>query len=114
MSMTKCPECDGAVSTLAETCPHCGYPLRQKQDDSNEEYVLSKGTATASGFATFLRVLAGITWVGGLIISIAGAQVTEVLKYSSIFLKAATVEPFSGLLDENSNGVAGELYLTII
>ena len=81
MSMVKCPECDGAVSNLAEVCPHCGYPLKQKEKQ-NEEYVLSKGSATGSGFATFLRVIAWITWIGGLIIAIAGAQVTEVSSYS--------------------------------
>ena len=43
MSMVNCPECDGKVSTLAEVCPHCGYPLKpQKAQD--EEYVLSRGS----------------------------------------------------------------------
>ena len=81
MSMVKCPECDGNVSTLADVCPHCGYPL-QKKETTSEEYVLVKGNATGSGFATFLRVLAWIVWIGGLIISIAGAQVTELSSYS--------------------------------
>lgn len=81
MAMVKCPECEGNVSNLAEGCPHCGYPLRKKNPET--EYVLSKGRATGSGFAAFLRVLAWIVWIGGLIISIAGAQVTEVGRYSS-------------------------------
>lgn len=83
MSMTKCPECNGDVSTRAETCPHCGYPLKPKQEVVPEEYVLSKGSAKVSGFASFLRVMAWITWGGGLIISIAGAQVTELGRYST-------------------------------
>lgn len=81
MSMVKCPECNGDVSNRAEVCPHCGYPLKPKETQ-NEEYFLSKGAATQSSFATFLRVIAWITWIGGLIISIAGAQVTEVSSYS--------------------------------
>lgn len=28
MALTKCPECGKEVSTLASTCPHCGYPLK--------------------------------------------------------------------------------------
>ncbi len=83
MSMVKCPECEGNVSDLAEVCPHCGYPLKKKEPD-RIEYVLSKGTDTDSGFATFLRVLAWIVWIGGLIVSIASATVTvEVGRYGS-------------------------------
>ena len=81
MAMTKCPECEGMISDRAEVCPHCGYPLKQRESD-NVEYVLSKGNETGSGVATFLRVLAWITWIGGLIASIGGAQVTELSSYS--------------------------------
>ncbi|MBO4905660.1 MAG: hypothetical protein J5486_01320 [Bacteroidaceae bacterium] len=28
MSMIKCPECDGQVSTKAPFCPHCGIPIQ--------------------------------------------------------------------------------------
>lgn len=82
MAMVKCPECDGNVSNLAETCPHCGYPLKQKEQKA-EEYILRKGSATGSGYATFIRVLAWICWIGGLIIAIAGAIVTVEYRYSS-------------------------------
>ena len=27
MALTECPDCQGKVSSLAPTCPHCGYPL---------------------------------------------------------------------------------------
>ncbi len=30
MSITTCPECGGKVSTLAVSCPHCGYRLSQQ------------------------------------------------------------------------------------
>ncbi len=29
--LTKCPECELQVSTLAQTCPHCGYPLTKEK-----------------------------------------------------------------------------------
>ena len=29
MALLKCPECQGAVSSEAHTCPHCGYPLKK-------------------------------------------------------------------------------------
>lgn len=29
MALTTCPECAGKVSDRAETCPHCGYPIKK-------------------------------------------------------------------------------------
>ena len=29
MALIKCPECGGTVSSLAPTCPSCGYPLAE-------------------------------------------------------------------------------------
>ena len=29
MALIKCPECGKDVSTAAESCPHCGYPLKK-------------------------------------------------------------------------------------
>ena len=28
MSLIKCPECGEEISSLAESCPHCGCPLK--------------------------------------------------------------------------------------
>lgn len=41
MALLKCPECERDVSSLAETCPHCGYPMAEfiarKQHDKEEQ-----------------------------------------------------------------------------
>ena len=29
MSLIRCPECNKDVSSYAESCPHCGYPIRK-------------------------------------------------------------------------------------
>lgn len=29
MALLKCEECDGNVSSFAECCPHCGYPVKR-------------------------------------------------------------------------------------
>lgn len=31
MSLSKCPECGKEISTEATVCPHCGYPLKEKE-----------------------------------------------------------------------------------
>lgn len=33
MALIKCKECDGKVSSEAKCCPHCGYPIKNKQTD---------------------------------------------------------------------------------
>jgi len=30
MSLLKCPECGGSVSSEANACPHCGYPIKKE------------------------------------------------------------------------------------
>ena len=44
MPLIHCPICQGNVSTAAQSCPHCGHPLKaqdvhitHKQDDSYEK-----------------------------------------------------------------------------
>lgn len=41
MAILKCPECEGNVSSEAEYCIHCGYPLRQKTIINGTTYDLS-------------------------------------------------------------------------
>ena len=32
MTLMRCPECRGQVSSRAGSCPHCGYPIEGDQD----------------------------------------------------------------------------------
>ena len=33
MALKDCPECSGQVSTDADRCPHCGYPVNPEKSD---------------------------------------------------------------------------------
>lgn len=35
MALIICPECNGKVSDQAETCIHCGFPLKNKKQEEN-------------------------------------------------------------------------------
>lgn len=78
MALINCPECGKELSDKALTCPHCGYPVKQQKET---RYSLSVGRPSANGFATFLQVCAVICWIGGLIIAIAGANITTITSY---------------------------------
>lgn len=32
MALTKCLECGGQVSTHADACPHCGFPIKKQKE----------------------------------------------------------------------------------
>ncbi len=38
MSLIICPECGKEISDKADTCIHCGYPLKNKSIINNNEY----------------------------------------------------------------------------
>ena len=36
MALIKCPECENNISSMADTCPHCGFPI--KKHIGNQEF----------------------------------------------------------------------------
>ena len=46
MALSICKECDGKVSTLAKTCPHCGVPnpaIKTKTSIKTKSPTISRG-----------------------------------------------------------------------
>ena len=69
MSLVKCPECNHEVSTFAEVCPNCGYPLKAKPPAKQDEnlYVLASRDRSGSGIA------------GGIILIIFGTILIPII-----------------------------------
>ena len=42
MALIKCPECGGKVSSKANVCIHCGYPLKKKKEKEEMKKELEK------------------------------------------------------------------------
>ena len=57
MALIKCPECKKQVSDSAETCPHCGYKLKET---SVEKHIISKNKGM------FIAVLITLPMVFGV------------------------------------------------
>ena len=35
MNLTNCPACQKQISNSAETCPHCGHPIKKIREQKN-------------------------------------------------------------------------------
>ena len=33
MALISCPECDSSISSAANSCPQCGYPIKDKSEN---------------------------------------------------------------------------------
>ncbi len=75
MALIKCPECGLSISDKAAACPNCGYPLHPAPEPV--EYELQKTSNSDSSAAGFLRFLAVLVWIGGLILAIATGYVEK-------------------------------------
>jgi hypothetical protein len=77
MSLIICPECGKEISSQAESCPHCGFPIKKIIDEvvkspSNKSEPLKDTTWTAKWFkkAKELKVTLAQLWIGILGIAI--------------------------------------------
>ena len=74
MSLIKCPECNNDVSTAAETCPKCGYPIKKyierKIDEKIEKKYPSKPVEKKKRHP-ILTTLIILTLIGGSIFGVA-------------------------------------------
>ncbi len=81
MALVNCPECNENVSQKASVCPHCGYPM--KPEEEPVQYELKKESPSDCHGASFMRTLAWIIWIGGLILAIASSIGSESYGYYS-------------------------------
>lgn len=81
MALVNCPECNESVSQKANVCPHCGYPM--KPEEEPVQYELKKESPSDCHGASFMRTLAWIIWIGGLILAIASSIGSEDYGYYS-------------------------------
>ena len=61
MALIWCPECHNGVSTDAETCPHCGYPIKNLTDNDLENIHKEKKRRARKSWLIILLALAIIT-----------------------------------------------------
>ena len=65
MALIKCPECGKEVSTLADKCPHCGYPM-SKENVEKKNYPKPKDESWIGKYRT--KKILSIMYIIGLTI----------------------------------------------
>ena len=60
MALTKCPECTHDVSTEADACPNCGYPIKRDRP-AEQDFRTWMGNQNRVGFVmSILGAIAGL------------------------------------------------------
>lgn len=102
MSLIKCPDCGKEISSHAESCPHCGYPLNKTDDFLDEDSIVER-EFNARTIAQFVSVgMVSLMGIGMIIAAIVYhgpdgekiPQVTLFLIGMGIFMLLASVVGF--------------------
>ena len=57
MGLIECPDCDGKVSDIAPTCPHCGRPFEQKKVELSANPNSQQGFQNSATESVFKLIL---------------------------------------------------------
>jgi len=64
MSLANCPECAGLLSDAADSCPHCGFPIKRPSDSSSsvdhDENATDSRLLTPLGYGVVMAGGAGV------------------------------------------------------
>ena len=91
MALMTCPECGNQISDKADSCVHCGYPIKKRKDP------IRRGTVD-----TFLMIFAIIMMVIGCIgglITLGDSVIVGVLMIASSLLFGFLLIAVSQILD---------------
>ena len=77
MALIKCPECGKEISDKAKSCPHCGFPIEQKDNPTTKEesgnplvVIAARGSRGYQSFTISISVLLFIICAAGFVLSI--------------------------------------------
>lgn len=90
MPLIECPDCHSDVSSHAESCPKCGYPISSKnkenEEDKIEEVIYAKPERKQGGGGLFL---------GSICVGIIGLFFWPLLLVAGLLLLAAVCSSYS-------------------
>lgn len=122
MALIKCPECENDVSDKAESCPHCGYKIEQKEEIKEIPEEIKE---VAKEYEKKLYICYAV--VAGLIILLfvcAGSLDNEVVMYPFIFtfivmyfiiktIKTSKAKALGSWNDQYETKINGKLTATV-
>lgn len=64
MALIQCPECNNLVSSIAESCPHCGAPIAGARESHATGVQIKTIQETGKRLKLQILVSSAIFWVG--------------------------------------------------
>ena len=99
MALIECPECKQQVSSEAKSCPHCGYPLKQKvieekpkDDEKRKSFTVGYRCGPGGIIAAVIIILIfGLFAIGGAIVCFIHSASTNGLTFLGFVVLALGV-----------------------
>lgn len=110
MALIKCPECGKEVSTAAEACPHCGYPIKKNEpvkEKQVENYPKPMNSDWIDAWKSKARKTR-ITWTILFLVSLIGLLIPQ------IFREIITVYIVFSVIFSITTFVTLALWLTVL
>lgn len=92
MALIKCPECGKEVSSEANACIHCGFPLKKENKENNEingQYVIGYRGGPGGLLALYI-----VSFVFGLLLIIGAIVLSCIFSYSPVIVMSV----FEGII----------------
>ena len=92
MAIIFCPECKKEVSDQAASCPHCGFPLHQSNNEQSKSNIESTNKAKMESTSSDKKIVKAIIGIGFIIVGITCCLTDNIL--AGICFLAASVSSF--------------------
>ena len=110
MALVNCPSCGQQISSFADACPHCGFPLAKISRSAGDVVVVRRGFALAAVIlATGYLVFSALFYIGNFApytgISWLGDMFANSLYIHVVLLAVGVIFGWSGFLTQRRNQV---------
>ena len=108
MALVKCPECKKEISDSADSCPHCGYKLKNTKKDSSSDFNFTKDDSNVLLVVAVICLFA-VPIVGIILLIVALSQKKKTKKakersdMEKILIKNAKIDALASIDPNNTD-----------
>ncbi|MBQ0009227.1 MAG: zinc ribbon domain-containing protein [Firmicutes bacterium] len=107
MALVKCPECKKEISDSADSCPHCGYKLKNTKKESSSNFNFTKDDSNVLLIVAVICLFA-VPFVGVILLIVALSQKKKAKKakersdMEKILIKNAKIDALASIDPTNT------------